>query len=222
MAAHRGRSGEQAAPARVQQRRQLALVLCRGAGDGQVHPRQQALPPAAGSYVAVQRALRHAARQGLNAGDDLMLRLQYVSQALRIVIGLLRHDDTVSRKSDNLGSTSAVARRPPGGCGTLPSSIGGRVPQPQWLSGVGTHNPQIGEGRDAGAGGADAGGAGGGGCEGEGRGYRSISWPWAATVTVGSGRKRVARASRASSVRSGLWWVSRTRRAPARWARATA
>src|ERR1700748_3065456 len=122
MAAHRGRSGEQAAPARVQQRRQLALVLCRGAGDGQVHPRQQALPPAAGSYVAVQRALRHAARQGLNAGDDLMLRLQHVSQALRIVIGLLRHDDTVSRKSDNLGSTSAVARRPPGGCGTLPPS----------------------------------------------------------------------------------------------------
>src|SRR6185437_2565870 len=169
MAAHRGRSGEQAAPARVQQRRQLALVLCRGAGDGQVHPRQQALPPAAGSYVAVQRALRHAARQGLNAGDDLMRRLQYVSQALRIVIGLLRHDDTVSRKSDNLGSTSAVARRPPGGCGTLPSSIGGKVPQRQWLSGVGAHNPQIGEGPgDAGAGGADAGGAGGWGAGGGG------------------------------------------------------
>src|SRR5262245_16098378 len=109
MAAYRGRSGEQAAPTGVQQRRQLALVLRRGAGDGQVHPRQQALPPAAGSYIAVQRALRHAARHGLDARDDLTLRLQYVSQALRIVIGLLQHDDTVSRESDNLGSTSRVA-----------------------------------------------------------------------------------------------------------------
>ena len=83
MAAHRGRSGEQAAPARVQQRRHLALVLRRGPGDGQVHPGQQPLPPAAGSRVAVHRAVRHAAQQGLRARDDLTLRLQHVSQALR-------------------------------------------------------------------------------------------------------------------------------------------
>src|SRR5215831_18805625 len=39
-----------------------------------------------------------------------------------------------------------------------------------------------------------------------------MTWPSAATVMCGAARKRVARASRASSVRSGLWWVRRRRR----------
>ena len=54
------------------------------------------------------------------------------------------------------------------------------------------------------------------------RDHTSTTCPSAATVTRGSARKRAASSSSASSVRSGLWWASRTRRAPARRARPTA